>query len=108
MNGAPAACLRSRDGEVTFEKELSYNYSYFEPRNLGTVVTSVTFTIKRIWLKNQLISRYSYKIMWNLLELCYSNFVTPHPCPAPSPLINLGLFLRMLHLWAYGYWLVAG
>ena len=27
-----------RDGEVIFEKELSYNYSYFELRNLGTLV----------------------------------------------------------------------
>ena len=34
-----------RDGEVTFQKELSYNYSYFKMRNLGTLVTSVTVTI---------------------------------------------------------------
>ena len=33
-----------RDGEVTFEKELSYNYSYFQVRTLGTLVTSVTVT----------------------------------------------------------------
>ena len=26
----------TRDGEVTFEKELSYYYSYFQMRNLGT------------------------------------------------------------------------
>ena len=77
--------MNTRDGEVTFEKELSYNYSYFEPRNLGTVVTSVTFTIIRIWFKKELISRYSYKIMWNLLELRYSNFVTPIPAPPPRP-----------------------
>ena len=31
-------------GEVTFEKELSYNYSYFWIRNLGTLITSVTVT----------------------------------------------------------------
>ena len=33
-----------RDGEVTFEKELSYSSSYFQVRNLGTLVTSVTVT----------------------------------------------------------------
>ena len=33
-----------RNGEVTLEKELSYNYSYFQVRNLGTLVTSVTVT----------------------------------------------------------------
>ena len=27
-----------RDGEVTFEKEISYNYSYFQMRNLGTLI----------------------------------------------------------------------
>ena len=43
--------LLNMDGEVTFEKELSYNYSYFEPRNPGTVVTSVEVTIINIWLK---------------------------------------------------------
>ena len=32
------------DGEVTFEQELSYNNSYFQVRNLGTLVTSVTVT----------------------------------------------------------------
>ena len=36
--------LVARDWEVTFEKELSYNYSYFQMRNLGTSVTSVTFS----------------------------------------------------------------
>ena len=30
--------------EVTFKKELSYNYSYFQVRNLGTLITSVTVT----------------------------------------------------------------
>ena len=34
----------SRDGEVTHEKEPSYNYSYFQVRNWGTLVTSVTVT----------------------------------------------------------------
>ena len=28
--------------EVTFEKDLIYNYSYLQERNLGTLVTSVT------------------------------------------------------------------
>ena len=32
----------SRDGEGTFEKELSYSSSYFEARNFGTVLTSTT------------------------------------------------------------------
>ena len=40
-----------RDGEVTFEKELSYSSSYFQMRNLGTLVTSVTVTTIQIWLK---------------------------------------------------------
>ena len=35
---------RARDGEVTFEKELSSSSSYFQMRNLGTLVTSVTVT----------------------------------------------------------------
>ena len=36
--------LPCRDGKVTFEKELSYNYSCFQVRNSGTLVTSVTVT----------------------------------------------------------------
>ena len=40
-----------RDGEVTFEKELSYNYSYFLMRNLGTLVTLVTVTTIKTCLK---------------------------------------------------------
>ena len=39
---------KCRDGEVTFEKELSY--SYFQERSFGTTVTSVCYHIK-IWLK---------------------------------------------------------
>ena len=38
----------NRDGEVTLEKDLSHNYSYFKMRNLGTSVTSVTVTTKEI------------------------------------------------------------
>ena len=39
-----------RDGEVTFEKELGS--SYFQMRNLGTLVTSVTVTTSiKIWPK---------------------------------------------------------
>ena len=41
----------SRDGEVTFEMELSSSSSYFQMRNLGTLVTSVTVTTIKIWLK---------------------------------------------------------
>ena len=33
-----------RDGEVTFEMELSYNYSYFQVMNLGTLVTLVVIS----------------------------------------------------------------
>ena len=33
-----------RDGEVTFAKELRSSSSYFQMRNLGTLVTSVTVT----------------------------------------------------------------
>ena len=40
-----------RVGEITFEKELSYNYSYFWVRNLGTSVTLVTVTTTEDWLK---------------------------------------------------------
>ena len=40
-----------KDGEVTFEKELRYNYSYFKVRYLGTLVTSVTVTTINRWLK---------------------------------------------------------
>ena len=37
VSGARTRTLvRGRDGEVTFEKELSYNYSYFRMRNLET------------------------------------------------------------------------
>ena len=61
----------SRDGEVTFEEELSYNYSYFQVRNLGTLVTSVTVPTIKICLKKELSSRYSYKIRSN-----QRNFVT--------------------------------
>ena len=39
------------DGEVTFEKKLCYNSSYFRERNSGTIVTSVTVTTVKIWLK---------------------------------------------------------
>ena len=39
------------DGKVTFKKELSYNYSYFLRGNLGTLVTSVTVTTIKSWLK---------------------------------------------------------
>ena len=39
------------DGEVTFEKELSYSSSYFWARNFGTIVTSVTVTTVKIWLE---------------------------------------------------------
>ena len=39
--------ISCRVGEVTFEKELSYNYSYFWVRNLGTSVTSVKVTTER-------------------------------------------------------------
>ena len=42
---------KHRDGEVTFEKELSYSSSYFQMRNLGTLVTSVTVTTIQIWFK---------------------------------------------------------
>ena len=38
----------SRDGEVTFETELSYCYSYFSARNFGTIVASVTVTTLKI------------------------------------------------------------
>ena len=38
-----------RDGEVTFEEELCS--SYFQMRNLGPLVTSVTVTAINIWLK---------------------------------------------------------
>ena len=42
---SPAALsVLDRDGEVTFEKELSSSSSYFQMRNLGTLVTSVTVT----------------------------------------------------------------
>ena len=33
--------LIRRDGEVTFEKELSFSSSYFQMRNLGTLVTQL-------------------------------------------------------------------
>ena len=33
---------------ITFEKELCYNYSYFELKNLGTLVTSATDTINHL------------------------------------------------------------
>ena len=36
--------MRVRVGEVTFEKELGYNYSYFWVRNLGTLLTLATVT----------------------------------------------------------------
>ena len=36
--------------------ELSYNYRYFELRNLGTLVTSVTVTVIKIWHKKYLSS----------------------------------------------------
>ena len=42
---------KHRDGEVTFEKELSYSSSYFQMRNSGTLVTLVTVTAIKIWLK---------------------------------------------------------
>ena len=42
---------RNRDGEVTFEEKLSYNYSYFQMGNLGALVTLVTVTTIKIWLK---------------------------------------------------------
>ena len=40
-----------RDGEVTLEKKLSYNSSYFREKNSGTIVTSVTVTTIMIWLR---------------------------------------------------------
>ena len=40
----PTDTTTCRDGEVTFENELSYNCSYFQVRNLETLVTSVTVT----------------------------------------------------------------
>ena len=40
-----------RDGEVIFEKELGSSSSYFQMRNVGILVTSVTVTILKIWLK---------------------------------------------------------
>ena len=40
-----------RDGEVTFEKDLSSSSSYIQMRNLGTLVTSVTVAINRFGLK---------------------------------------------------------
>ena len=40
-----------REGEVTSKKELSYNYSYFLKRNLGTLVTLVTVTTIKTCLK---------------------------------------------------------
>ena len=40
-----------RGGEVTFEKELSYNYSYFLKRNLGTLFTLLTVTTIKTWPK---------------------------------------------------------
>ena len=43
--------LLSKDGEVIFEEELSYSYSYFQVRNLGTFVTSVTVPTIKICLK---------------------------------------------------------
>ena len=44
----PPRLPAGRDGEVTFVKELSYNYSYFQVRNLGTLVTLVTVTTIKI------------------------------------------------------------
>ena len=40
-----------RVGEVTIEKELSSSSSHFEMRNLGALVTSVTITTIKMWLK---------------------------------------------------------
>ena len=40
-----------RDGEVTSERELSSSSSYFQMRNLGALVISVTVTTIQIWLK---------------------------------------------------------
>ena len=54
-----------RDGEVTFKNVLSYRSSYFQIRNFGTLATSVTVTTNKIWLKKELSSRYSSKIMSN-------------------------------------------
>ena len=43
--------MSEMDGEVTFEKKLSSSSSYFQMRNLGTLVTSVTVVAIKIWLK---------------------------------------------------------
>ena len=64
----------SRDGEVTFEEELSYNYSYFQVRNLGTLVTSVTVITVRIWLNKFQIQIQTHE---EVEELRYSSSVTP-------------------------------
>ena len=56
----------SRDGEVTFEMELSYNYSYFGMRKEEILFTSV-------------IGRYHYKMRLKK-ELRYNNSITPTPC----------------------------
>ena len=37
----------ARDGEVTFEKELRSSSSYFQMRNLGTLVTQLQLTLYR-------------------------------------------------------------
>ena len=60
-----------------FEKELSYNNSYFQMRNLGTSVTSVAVTAIKNWVKKECGSRYSSKIMSNLRNFVTS-FLFPH------------------------------
>ena len=61
-----------RDGEVTFEKELGSSSSYFQMRNLGTLVTAVTDTYSYHYSRYRLVRyRIRRKIGYNaMLFVC--------------------------------------